>query len=463
MAKMWTGRFKKEIDMSVNDFNSSISFDCVMYRQDIMGSIAHATMLGACNIIEQREADTIIEGLKGILSDLENGTIRFNMTSEDIHMFIEEELTKRLGETGKRLHTARSRNDQVALDIRMYLKDEIKELKSMLIDMINVLCQLSEENLATVMPGYTHLQRAQPITFAHHLMAYTEMFLRDMGRLDDTYKRTDVMPLGSGALASTTYPIDRMYTTDLLGFEKPTANSLDGVSDRDFCIELLNGLAIIMMHLSRLSEEIILWCSWEFKFIELDDSYATGSSIMPQKKNPDVAELVRGKAGRTIGNLTTLLTVLKGLPLAYNKDMQEDKEAVFDSVNTVKLCLPVFTEMMKTMTVNKKNMANAAARGFINATDCADYLVKKGMAFRDAYKITGELVAMCIEQDTVLEDLPLALFQKHTELFDEDIFSAIELETCVSMRNVLGGPSPEAVSHHIHCVKKQLEAMQKDV
>ncbi len=461
MAKMWAGRFKKEVDSKVNDFNSSVSFDMVMYRHDILGSIAHATMLGDCDIIEKSESDTIVSGLKEILIDIENGALEINMTSEDIHMFVEEELTKRLGETGKRLHTARSRNDQVALDIRMYLKDEILDIKEMLINLVNVLCDLSGENLATVMPGYTHLQRAQPITFAHHLMAYTQMFLRDISRLNDTFSRMNVMPLGSGALASTTYPINREMVTNLLEFDRPTQNSLDGVSDRDFCIELMNDIAIIMMHLSRFSEEIIMWCSWEFKFIELDDAFATGSSIMPQKKNPDIAELVRGKTGRTIGNLTNLLSMMKGLPLAYNKDMQEDKEAVFDSVDTVKLCLPVFTNMVKTMRVQKENMRAAAARGFINATDCADYLVKKGMAFRDAYKITGELVAYCIDNNTVLEELSLDVYKSQSDIFDEGIFEAISLDECVQQRNVMGGPSPKSVKEQIKYAKNELEILKE--
>ncbi len=407
MAKMWAGRFKKEVDAKVNDFNSSISFDAVMYKHDIEGSIAHATMLGKQNIIDPKEAELIVQGLKDILADIESGVLEFDMTAEDIHMFVEAELTKRLGETGKRLHTARSRNDQVALDIRMYLKDETKEIEVLVKELAETLCDIAEEHTETVMPGYTHLQRAQPITFGHHLMAYVQMLLRDIGRLQDTYKRMNVMPLGSGALASTTYPIDRRLVSDLLGFSAPTQNSLDGVSDRDFCIELAGAVATLMMHLSRLSEEVILWCSWEFKFIELDDAYSTGSSIMPQKKNPDITELVRGKTARAIGNLTTLLTMMKGLPLAYNKDMQEDKEAVFDSCKTAKLCVSTMTPMLKTMKVLKENMRNAAASGFINATDCADYLVKKGMAFRDAYKITGTLVAYCIDHDKTLETLSL--------------------------------------------------------
>ena len=457
MAKMWAGRFKKEIDAKVNDFNSSISFDAVMYKHDIEGSIAHATMLGKQNIIDPKEAELIVQGLKGILADIESGVLEFDMTAEDIHMFVEAELTKRLGETGKRLHTARSRNDQVALDIRMYLKDETKEIEVLVKELAETLCDIAEEHTETVMPGYTHLQRAQPITFGHHLMAYVQMLLRDIGRLQDTYKRMNVMPLGSGALASTTYPIDRRLVSDLLGFSAPTQNSLDGVSDRDFCIELASAVATLMMHLSRLSEEVILWCSWEFKFIELDDAYSTGSSIMPQKKNPDITELVRGKTARAIGNLTTLLTMMKGLPLAYNKDMQEDKEAVFDSCKTAKLCVSTMTPMLKTMKVLKENMRNAAARGFINATDCADYLVKKGMAFRDAYKITGTLVAYCIDHDKTLETLSLQEYQSMHSSFESDVFDAISLDTCVKGRNVLGGPAPEMVKQQIAEARKQLE------
>ena len=457
MAKMWAGRFKKEVDAKVNDFNSSISFDAVMYKHDIEGSIAHATMLGKQNIIDPKEAELIVQGLKGILADIESGVLEFDMTAEDIHMFVEAELTKRLGETGKRLHTARSRNDQVALDIRMYLKDETKEIEVLVKELAETLCDIAEEHTETVMPGYTHLQRAQPITFGHHLMAYVQMLLRDIGRLQDTYKRMNVMPLGSGALASTTYPIDRRLVSDLLGFSAPTQNSLDGVSDRDFCIELASAVATLMMHLSRLSEEVILWCSWEFKFIELDDAYSTGSSIMPQKKNPDITELVRGKTARAIGNLTTLLTMMKGLPLAYNKDMQEDKEAVFDSCKTAKLCVSTMTPMLKTMKVLKENMRNAAARGFINATDCADYLVKKGMAFRDAYKITGTLVAYCIDHDKTLETLSLQEYQSMHSSFESDVFDAISLDTCVKGRNVLGGPAPEMVKQQIAEARKQLE------
>ena len=405
-GKMWAGRFTKEVDERVNDFNSSISFDARMYRYDIEGSMAHATMLGECGIIEKHESEKIVQGLKGILADIDEGKLQFDPTAEDVHMFVEAELTKRLGDTGKRLHTARSRNDQVALDVRMILRAETKEIIELVKKLEHTILDIAEKNLTTVMPGYTHLQRAQPITFAHHLMAYANMLLRDISRLEDSYKRTNIMPLGSGALASTTYPINRQRVCDLLGFDEITQNSLDGVSDRDFCIELCSAISLLMMHLSRFSEEIILWCSWEFKFIELDDAYATGSSIMPQKKNPDVTELIRGKTGRVYGDLNTLLVMMKGLPLAYNKDMQEDKEAIFDAIDTVKLCLKTFDPMLATMRVIPENMRNAAAKGFINATDCADYLVKKGMPFRDAYKITGTLVHTCIEKGCTLETLP---------------------------------------------------------
>lgn len=456
-GKMWAGRFTKEIDERVNDFNSSISFDARMYKQDIEGSIAHATMLGECGIIDIGESKTIVKGLRSILDDIEDGSLVFDPTAEDIHMFIEAELTSRLGDTGKRLHTARSRNDQVALDIRMNLKEEIKEIEELVKELIETLSNLAEKNLTTVMPGYTHLQRAQPITFAHHIMAYTQMFLRDLGRLEDTYKRTNIMPLGSGALASTTYPINRQRVCDLLGFDEITQNSLDGVSDRDFCIELASAISILMMHLSRFSEEIILWCSWEFKFIELDDSYATGSSIMPQKKNPDITELIRGKTGRVYGDLNTLLSMMKGLSLAYNKDMQEDKEAIFDAIDTVKLCLTTFIPMIETMKVIPENMRNAAAKGFINATDCADYLVKKGMPFRDAYKITGTLVHTCIEKNLTLETLPMEEYKALCNTFEEDVYDAISLETCVMQRNVAGGPAPESVKAQIEYTRNKLK------
>ncbi len=459
MGKMWAGRFKKEVDSKVNDFNSSISFDGRMYRHDIMGSIAHATMLGKTGVIDPAESEKIIAGLEGILADLDSGDLAFDMEAEDIHMFIEAELTKRLGDTGKRLHTARSRNDQVALDIRLYLRDEIQEIKSLTKTLIEALCDMAAQHTETIMPGYTHLQRAQPITFGHHLMAYANMFWRDLGRLSDTAKRMNQNPLGSGALAATTYPIDREMTSALLGFDGPTANSLDGVSDRDFCIELAAAIATIMMHLSRFSEEIILWSSWEFKFIELDDAYATGSSIMPQKKNPDVAELCRGKTGRVYGDLMALLSMMKSLPLAYNKDMQEDKEAIFDAVDTVKLCLSTFTPMLQTARVLKENMRAAAAKGFINATDCADYLVKKGMPFRDAYKITGTLVGICVDTGKTLETLPLSAYQELSGLFAEDVFDAISLEKCAMARNVLGGPAKESVERQICQMKAALETL----
>lgn len=454
--KMWAGRFSKELDKRVNDFNSSISFDARMYRQDIRGSVAHATMLGDTGIIDKSESEKIVEGLNGILADIDSGKLLFDPNAEDIHMFVEQVLTERLGDTGKRLHTARSRNDQVALDIRMYLRDEIMVIIPMLKDLAETLCKIAEDNTDTVMPGYTHLQRAQPITLAHHLMAYANMLVRDIDRLADTYKRMNVMPLGSGALAATTYPIDRRQVSALLGFDDITQNSLDGVSDRDFCIELCSALSILMMHLSRLSEEIVMWCSWEFKFIELDDAYSTGSSIMPQKKNPDITELIRGKTGRVYGDLNALLVMMKGIPLAYNKDMQEDKEAIFDAIDTAKLCLETVTPMLATMKINKENMRNAAARGFINATDCADYLVKKGMPFRDAYKITGTLVALCIEKNLTLEQLPIEEYKKLCGTFEEDVYEAIKLETCVNMRKAEGGPAPESVKRQIEFIRNAI-------
>ncbi len=453
---MWAGRFSKKVDETVNAFNSSIAFDGRMYKQDIQGSIAHAAMLGDCGIISKEDSLAIIGGLKEILADIENGTLKFDMTAEDIHMFIEAELTKRLGDVGKRLHTSRSRNDQVAVDIRLYLRQEIDEIYALVKELAVTIYNLAKEHTETVMPGYTHLQRAQPITFAHHLLAYVQMLVRDLERLKDTAKRMNYCPLGSGALAGTTYKINRKQTAELLGFTAPMANSLDGVSDRDFCVELNCALSLIMTHLSRFSEEIIMWCSWEFKFIELDDAYATGSSIMPQKKNPDITELIRGKTGRVNGDLMTLLTMLKGLPLAYNKDMQEDKEAIFDAVDNVKLCVKTFIPMLATMRVIKENMRNAAAKGFINATDCADYLVKKGMPFRDAYKITGTLVAECIEKGLTLETLPLECYRKMTELFTEDVYEAISLETCVRERKSEGGPAPDAVKVQLEIAAKQL-------
>lgn len=454
--QLWKGRFQKELSKTTNDFNSSISFDSRMYKEDIEGSIAHATMLGKCGIIKDEDSQEIVSGLKQILSDIESGALQIDMEAEDIHTFIEGELTKRLGDNGKRLHTSRSRNDQVALDIKLYLKKEVKKVKTMLEELVAVLCDKAEKYSDTVMPGYTHLQRAQPITFGHHILAYAEMFLRDISRLEDCYKRMDEMPLGSCALAGTTYPIDRSITASLLGFERITNNSLDGVSDRDYCIEFASVLSIVMVHLSRFSEEIIMWCSWEFKFVELDDAFSTGSSIMPQKKNPDIAELVRGKSGRVFGDTMTLLTVMKGIALAYNKDMQEDKEAIFDAVDTVKMCLTAFTPMIDTMKVLPQNMRKAAAGGFINATDCADYLTKKGVPFRDAYKATGELVALCIEKGTTLEELPLEEYKKICDVFDEGLYAEISLEKCANERKVLGGPNSENVKAQAKRIRELL-------
>lgn len=452
---LWTGRFKKQLDKKTNDFNSSISFDCRMAKQDIAGSVAHATMLGKQNIIAESESEKIVASLKEIASQLESGVLEIDMTAEDIHTFVEGELTKRLGDTGKRLHTARSRNDQVALDLRLCLLDESEKLDAALKAFIDVIIKKSEENYDAVMPGYTHLQRAQPVTFGHHLMAYAAMLLRDRERLADCKKRTAVSPLGSGALAGTTYPLDREYAARLLGLTEVCSNSLDGVSDRDFVLELLSVLSIVMVHLSRFAEEVVLWCSWEFKFLELDDAFSTGSSIMPQKKNPDIAELVRGKSGRVFGSLVTLLTVMKGLPLAYNKDMQEDKEAVFDAVDTVLICVDTFSAMLDTAKVLKENMRAAAAKGFINATDCADYLVKKGLPFRDAYKAVGSLVAFCIENGYTLETLPLGEYQKVSPIFEEDVFSSIALDNCVKERAVKGGPAPACVLREIQDAKKK--------
>ncbi len=443
--KLWAGRFQKALDDKTNDFNSSISFDCRMAQEDIFGSMAHAAMLEKQGVISAEDGKAIQEGLAAIAEDLKSGALSIDMTAEDIHTFIEGELTSRIGDAGKRLHTGRSRNDQVALDIRLYLRNRIPQLQNQLTELIDVLCNKAEEYADAIMPGYTHLQRAQPITFGHHLMAYAEMLLRDKARLSDTLSRTNVSPLGSGALAATTYPLDREAVANTLQMNGVTHNSLDGVSDRDFAVELAAVLSLIMVHLSRFSEEIILWCSWEFKFVELDDAFSTGSSIMPQKKNPDIAELVRGKSGRVFGDLMTLLTVLKGLPLAYNKDMQGDKEAIFDALDTVTMCLTAFTPMIDTMTVLTANMRKAAAGGFINATDCADYLVGKGLPFRDAYKATGELVAQCINKGLTLETLPLEDYQAVCDLFDNDVFEAIALERCAALRRVYGGPAPENV------------------
>ena len=458
--KLWAGRFQKETDTLVNDFNSSITFDARLYQEDIEGSMAHAAMLGKQGIIEEHEAEKIIDGLKAILEDIKAERVELTTDNEDIHMNVESLLTGRLGETGKRLHTARSRNDQVAVDFRLFVKREIPTIIRMCLDLEKVLVKKAQANLETVMPGYTHLQRAQPTTIAHYMMAYANMFRRDVTRLEDCLERMDECPLGAGALATSTYPVDRFQTAAALGFAKPTDNSMDSVSDRDFAIEFLSACSILMMHLSRFSEEIILWCSWEFKYVELDDAYSTGSSIMPQKKNPDVAELVRGKTGRVYGSLITLLTVMKGLPLAYNKDMQEDKEPVFDAIDTVEMCLPVFTAMLDTLTVLPNNMRKAASGGFINATDCADYLVKKGMPFREAYMIVGRLVNMCIKTGETLDTLPLKDFRSISAVFDEDVYHALELKTCVNGRKVYGGPAKEAVEQQIANIKTFIEARE---
>ena len=454
MAKMWAGRTDGATEQIADDFNSSIHFDSRMYRQDITGSMAHAAMLAAKNIITNEDADRLIAGLEGILSDLDSGALEFDLSCEDIHMFVEQVLTQRIGDVGKKLHTARSRNDQVALDIRMYLRAQIDEISSLVTELVKAVTDKAEAYKSAIMPGYTHLQRAQPITFGHHLMAYAMMLLRDLDRLHDCRKRMNLSPIGCCALAGTTYDTDRYFEAEKLGFDGICRNSLDGVSDRDFCIELMSALATLMMHLSRFSEEIILWSSWEFKFVELSDAYTTGSSIMPQKKNPDMAELVRGKTGRVYGDLMALLTTLKGLPLAYNKDMQEDKEAVFDAVDTVQMCLKVFTGMVATMTANEANMKRAAQRGFINATDLADYLVKKGLPFRSAYKISGSLVALCIKENTVLEELPLDTYKTYSDLFEEDLYTAIDLVTCVETRISVGGPSVADVEAQIQYVKE---------
>ena len=457
MEKLWGGRFQKATDKKVDDFNSSIRFDKRMYKQDIRGSIAHASMLGRQGIIPKEDSEKIVAELKNILNDIENGKVEFLIDAEDIHMNIEKILTDRIGEAGKRLHTGRSRNDQVALDIRMYLMDETDEIKAMLIHTLNTLLSLAKEHTDTIMPGYTHLQKAQPITFAHHCMAYFEMFKRDLLRLSDCRKRTNVMPLGSGALAATTYPLDRESVADELGFDAVTLNSLDGVSDRDFVIELASCLSMIMMHLSRFCEELILWSSHEFSFVEMDDAYSTGSSIMPQKKNPDVAELIRGKTGRVYGHLMGVLTTMKGIPLAYNKDMQEDKEPIFDSIDTVKLCLPVFCDMIATMTVKKDNMLKGSKGGFTNATDAADYLVKKGMPFREAHSVVGNLVFYCIEHDKALDDLSLDEYKTFSDIIENDIYDAISMETCVNDRKIIGGPAKDTVLRAIELSEKFLE------
>ena len=457
MAKMWAGRTAGVTDRIADDFNSSIHFDSRMYRQDITGSMAHASMLAAKGIISQAEADTLIAGLEGILADIDSGALAIDMSCEDIHMFVEQVLTERLGDVGKKLHTARSRNDQVALDIRMYLRDEMATIMSLVKELVGVLADQAEQHKAVIMPGYTHLQRAQPITFGHHLMAYAMMLLRDLDRLSDATRRMNVSPIGSCALAGTTYDTDRRMEAATLGFDDSCLNSLDGVSDRDFGVEILSDLAIMMMHLSRFSEELILWSSWEFKFVELSDAYTTGSSIMPQKKNPDMAELIRGKTGRVYGDLMALLTTLKGLPLAYNKDMQEDKEGIFDAVDTVKMCLQVMTPMLATMTVRADNMKRAAGEGFINATDLADYLVKKGLPFRTAYKLSGQIVAKCIQERTVLEELPLEVYQSYHELFEADLYAEISLEACVAKRISEGGTSVASVERQVAYVRGKIQ------
>ena len=453
MAKMWEGRFTKELDKQADDFNSSLHFDCKMYKQDIKGSMAHAAMLAAQKIISESDADIIISTLQSILDDIDSGALDFSAGGEDIHMFVEAELTKRIGDTGKRLHTARSRNDQVALDIRLYLRDETNEIITLLKDLIGAIAEQAEQHQSTIMPGYTHLQRAQPIAFAHQILAYAMMFTRDITRLSDALKHMNYSPLGSCALAGTTFDTNREMVAEALDFDGITLNSIDGVSDRDFCIELMAAYSTIMMHLSRFSEEIILWSSWEFKFIELDDSYTTGSSIMPQKKNSDMAELVRGKTGRVYGNLMATLTMLKGLPLAYNKDMQEDKEAIFDSIETVKKCLSIFAPMIATMRVLKENMYKAAQEGFINATDLADYLVRKGLPFRSAYKIVGQIVGYCIENGLVLDNMPLPKYKEFSELFDNDLYNEISLETCVEKRISAGGTGKASIETQIKYVK----------
>lgn len=456
MAKMWEGRTSGVTSQLADDFNSSISFDSKMYKQDITGSMAHAAMLAAQGIISESDAEKIIDCLGEILSDIESGKLQIDLTCEDIHMFVEQVLTERIGDTGKKLHTARSRNDQVALDLRMYLRDEVKEISDILKELIKAVADKAEEYKGAIMPGYTHLQRAQPITFGHHLMAYAMMLLRDTQRLSDCKKRMNISPIGSCALAGTTYNTDRAFEAEKLGFDGICMNSVDGVSDRDFCAELLSALSILMMHLSRFSEEIVLWSSWEFKFVELSDAFTTGSSIMPQKKNPDMAELIRGKTGRVYGDLIGLLTTLKGLPLAYNKDMQEDKESVFDACDTAKMCIQVMTGMISTMTAIPENMKKAAQGGFINATDMADYLVNKGMPFRDAYKISGRIVAECIKTGKVLETLPLEVYKTFSDKFDEGIYDAVDLQNCVNRRISAGGTSVSSVEAQIEFVKLKI-------
>ena len=463
MAQLWQGRASKAVDSRVNDFNSSIRFDARMIEQDIQGSMVHSAMLGRQGIISARDVEDIHKGLQGILEDLHSGALEIDPAAEDVHTFVEQTLTARVGDAGKRLHTGRSRNDQVALDLRLNLREASRHLQGQIKELIETLCAQAEKSAGYVMPGYTHLQRAQPVTFGHQLMAYAWMLLRDLGRLQDATGRMDAeCPLGSGALAGTTYPLDRFYTAKELGFDAPCANSIDGVSDRDFCIELCAALSTCMMHLSRLSEEIILWCSWEFKFIELDDAFTTGSSIMPQKKNPDVTELIRGKTGRVYGDLNTLLVMMKGIPLAYDKDMQEDKEAMWDAIDTLALCLRTVTPMLATMTTLPENMRAAAAKGFINATDCADYLTKKGMPFRDAYKLTGAMVSDCIAAGKTLEQLTPDEFKAYSPLFEADVYTAIDLLTCCEGRSSYGGPSQASVRAQIEAARAQIAALRAE-
>ena len=449
MAQLWGGRFTKETDKLVYNFNASISFDQKFYAQDIRGSIAHVTMLQKQGILTKEEKESIIEGLKGIQADVENGTLEITDEYEDIHSFVEANLIDRIGDAGKKLHTGRSRNDQVALDMRLYTRDEIEALDTLLKELLEVLLKLMKEHIETYMPGFTHLQKAQPVTLAHHLGAYFEMFKRDRLRMKDIRKRMNYCPLGAGALAGTTYPLDREYTAELLGFDGPTLNSMDGVSDRDYLIEFLSACATIMMHLSRFSEEIIIWNSNEYQFVEIDDAYSTGSSIMPQKKNPDIAELVRGKTGRVYGALVSLLTTMKGIPLAYNKDMQEDKELVFDAIDTTKGCLALFTGMLRTMRFRKQRMEDSAKNGFTNATDAADYLVNHGVPFRDAHGIVGQLVLYCIDKNIALDDMSLEEYKAISPVFEEDIYEAISMKTCVEMRNTIGAPGKSAMEQAI--------------
>ena len=457
MAQLWGGRFTKETDQLVYDFNASIRFDRRLYAEDIRGSIAHVMMLARQNILTEAEKEDIIEGLEGILSDVENGKLPISEKYEDIHSFVEATLIERIGEPGKKLHTGRSRNDQVALDMKMYVRSEVRKLDDLLRDLLQVLLSTMEENLETYMPGFTHLQKAQPVTLAHHLGAYFEMFKRDHERLMDLEKRMNTCPLGSGALAGTTYPLDRQYTASLLGFDGPTLNSMDGVSDRDYLVELLSDLSLIMMHLSRFSEEVIIWNSNEYQFVEIDDAYSTGSSIMPQKKNPDIAELVRGKTGRVYGALNALLVSMKGIPLAYNKDMQEDKEWAFDAIDTARHCLTLFTGMLETMQYHKDRMEESARHGFTNATDVADYLVNHGVAFRDAHGIVGRLVLLSIEKNIALDDLPLEEYRKISDVFEEDIYEAISLKTCVNRRVTTGAPGKEAMEQVLEIYRTYLE------